>query len=135
MINIEKVSIEQLQFHRVAHSIPSGEHLYHGRMVRDTKFIEEYKTPVGTFLPEEWCEVAKRVVDAAGLTEIYGAVREHCQKHCAWLKTEEELTEYVLSCMTTHAYEHWDGFKNERETELSFDGIQMELSDFMEVLP
>ena len=55
-MNIEEITIEQLRFRRIAHSVPCGEHNYHGRMIKDSKLIEEYVTPVGKFLPEEWLE-------------------------------------------------------------------------------
>lgn len=131
MISIENVTIEQLKFRRIGHSISCGEHKYHGRMIKDTKFIEEYETTVGRFLQEEWVKIAKTAVLKNGLTDLYEEVFKYCQTHCAWLKTEEQITEHALSCMATHAYEYWDDFKIKKKSEPDTQGIQMELSDFI----
>lgn len=109
-MNIEEITIEQLRFRRIAHSVPCGEHNYHGRMIKDSKLIEEYVTPVGKFLPEEWLETAKRVVEYNGLTALYEKIKQHCQTQCVWLKTEKQIEEYALSCMANHAYNCWKDF-------------------------
>lgn len=136
MIAIENITLEQLQFHRVGHSIPWGEHTYHGRIIKDSKFIEEYVTSVGRFLPEEWIEMAKKVVINNGLTDLYEKVQQYCRMQCMWLKTEKQIEEHALSCMTSHAYEHWEDFddkNNEKHAEDMPHAVQMELSDFIEV--
>lgn len=135
MIAIENITLEQLQFHRVAHSIPWGEHIYHGRIIKDSKCIEEYVTSVGTFLPEEWIETAKKVVINNGLTDLYEKVQQHCRQF-GWLKTEKQIEEHALTCMASHAYEYWEDFTgkdNEKCTEDMPHVVQMELSDFIEV--
>lgn len=109
-MNIEEITIEQLRFRRIAHSVPCGEHNYHGRMIKDSKLIEEYVTPVGKFLPEEWLETAKRVVEYNGLTALYEKIKQHCQTQCVWIKTEKQIEEYALSCMANHAYKCWKDF-------------------------
>ena len=79
-------------------------------MIKDSKLIEEYVTPVGKFLPEEWIETAKRVVEYNGLTALYEKIKQHCQTQCVWLKTEKQIEEYALSCMANHAYKCWKDF-------------------------
>jgi len=76
----------------------------------ETLCIEEYVTPVGKFLPEEWLETAKRVVEYNGLTALYEKIKQHYQTQCVWLKTEKQIEEYALSCMANHAYKCWKDF-------------------------
>ena len=47
--------------------------------------------------------------------QLFERIKEHCRKHCAWLHKETELEEYSLSCLSSHAYGHWEEFKTARE--------------------
>lgn len=104
------ITIEDLAFHRIAHSERSGAHSYHGRMVPNYHFVETYKTTVGNFSPEEWNRIAMETVIKSGQFDLYERIFAYCQKNCAWLKSEKDISEHVLSCMASHAYEHWSEF-------------------------
>ena len=135
-MSIENTTIEQLQFHQVGHTISCGEHKYHGRIIKDSRFIIEYVTSVGRFLPEEWIETAKKVVIYHGLTDLYEKIKQHCRMQCIWLKTEKQIEEHALSCMASHAYEYWEDFSDKNNEGHAGDlpqAVQMELSDFIEV--
>lgn len=106
----DAITIEDLSFTRNGHLTASGSHLWHGRMIADHAFVEEYVTKIGVFSPKEWNELAMQVVKDTGKHSLYLAIVEHCRDHCAWLHTDEEYSEYALSCMTHHAYEAWKDF-------------------------
>lgn len=104
---MQNLTIEDLKFTRFGHSIPSGSHNWHGRMIQDHEFVEIYKTKIGDFSPAEWNDLALQVVKDTGKYDLYLAVMEHCRKNCAWLHKEAEINELALDCMTNHAYEAW----------------------------
>lgn len=106
----ENLTIEDLDFRRVGHSAPSGHHYWHGRMIQDHAFIEEYETKFGRFSPTAWNELALRVVKENGQYELYLAIKEYCRNNCAWLHKEEEYSERALSSMTRHSYKAWEDF-------------------------
>lgn len=104
-----QLTIEDLNFRREGRSVPQGSHLWRGKMITDYVFKEEYVTKIGKFKPEEWNELAMQTVIHNNQVPLYEAVAQHA-KRCPWLKNERERMEYALSCMTHHAYEHWDDF-------------------------
>lgn len=104
------LTIENLTFSRWGHSIRSGSHLWHGKMVQSYAFVEEYVTKFGKFSPQEWNKLALKVVRNTGKYELYLAVKEYCKNNCAWLHTDEEYSEHALASMTHHAYESWENF-------------------------
>lgn len=104
------VTIEDLSFARHGHCVQSGSHLWHGKMIQDHAFVEDYVTKFGTFSPKEWNKLALKVVKDTGKYELYLAVKEYCRNNCAGLHTDEEYSEHALSCMTSHAYESWKNF-------------------------
>ncbi len=109
--NYKNLTIEDLSFHRHGHSISRGFRNYQGRIIKDSAFIEEYKTKIGNFSQEEWYELALKTVRETGEYELYLKIVEHCKKHCAWLHKEREISEYALSCMTDRAYKSWGDFE------------------------
>lgn len=50
---MQNLTIEDLHFTRRGRSIPSGSHIWHGRMIQDHEFVEIYKTKIGDFSPDE----------------------------------------------------------------------------------
>lgn len=104
------MEIQDLSFQRVGRCVPAGSHLYHGRMVQDSKFEELYVTKTKEYTKEEWIQTALQVVHENKLDDLYEKVRNYCKENCYFLKTEEDLTERALSCMTTEAYKSWETF-------------------------
>lgn len=110
-------TIEDLFFQNIGTAVKTGRliQLRSGRMVEKTKYQEFYKTSIGTFLPQKWHAMAMAAVEAAGEIPLLEAVKDHCRKNCAWLRTEDEIEEYALDCMTHKAYLHWEDFQTEEK--------------------
>ena len=58
-----------------------------------------------------WLQLTRDAIAAEGKQELFEKIVEHCRTHCAWLHKETELEEYAMSCLSSHAYEHWEDFK------------------------
>lgn len=104
------MKLQDLSYQRVGRCVPASSHLYHGRVIRDSKFEEFYVTKTTEYTREEWIQTALQVVHDNKLDDLYERVRCHCKENCFFLKTEEDLTEYSLSCMTNEAYKSWKTF-------------------------
>lgn len=107
---VENLKIEDLNFNRISHSEACGYHMWHGRRVSDYKMVELYKTKVGTYTPEEWRTLAMQTIKENNQRELYLAVYDHCKTNCAWLHKDDQISEYALDCISSHAYEAWKDF-------------------------
>ena len=45
------------------------------------------------------------------MEDLLQKIIEHCRK-LAWLKTEQQLTEYALECLESKAYYAWEDFND-----------------------
>lgn len=77
------------------------------------KYITEYKTDNGTFVPEKWKEKTMKAIMAAGEMELLEKIKNYCRKHCAWLHKESELQEYAMECLVSRSYLYWNDFLKE----------------------
>lgn len=85
-----------------------------GKRREKTVFKIEYTTKTGIFGVEEWKEKAMQEIEKCGETDLLEKVKEHCREHCAWLRTEKDVTEYAISCTCSRAYEYWDDFEENK---------------------
>lgn len=77
-----------------------------------THFRELLHTTKGTFLIDEWEQLALAAVMEDGKEELLHKIEDHCRVHCAWLHEEREVRLHALTCMASHAYEYWNDFKS-----------------------
>ena len=82
-----------------------------GRRVPVTHSVEYCQTIAGKIPLDKWVKLMRDVIAAEGKQELFEQIKEHCRTHCAWLHKETELEEYSLSCLSSHAYEHWEDFR------------------------
>ena len=88
-----------------------------GKRVPVLKGTEYVRTAgAGTIPLAEWYLRMKTAVKEEGLEDLLQKIIEHCRK-LAWLKTEQQVTEYALECMQCKAYQAWEGFLMIKEDE------------------
>ena len=112
----ELKQISSLEFR----AVPTGNSYIsrNGRRVQETKGTEYVPTSLGRIEVSEWTRLTKEAVLREKGADLLRAVCDHCRKHCAWLKTEKAIEDYAVSCISSEAYLHWDGWKEgEKEDE------------------
>lgn len=62
-------------------------------------FKEYYKTNAGEFEPEQWRLKLTEAINYAEENELLQIIKEHCKKHCAWLHTDPEITDYAMDIL------------------------------------
>ena len=92
---------------------PTGDYKVNrnGRKVPVTHGVEYCQTKAGKMPLDKWVKLMRDAIAAEGKQELLGQIMEHCRAHCAWLHREAELEKYAMSCLSSHAYEHWEDFK------------------------
>lgn len=100
--------LKNYSFQRLGRSYVKG---YDKRGRKEYGFKETYRTKAGDFSPEEWRKTVLQAIDDAGETDLLEKIKEHCRKHCAWLRKEKDIEEYSMECLVGRAYLHWEDFK------------------------
>jgi hypothetical protein len=78
-----------------------------GKIIK--KFKEYYETVnAGEFEPEEWRTKITEAIIQAGETELLDIIREDCGKHCAWLHTEIEISDYAMDILAGRVFPLWE---------------------------
>lgn len=77
------------------------------------RYVHEYETNKGRFLPEEWKEVTMKAIMEADAVELLEKIKAYCSKHCAWLHKKDETEEYAMECLCSGAYLYWEDFEKE----------------------
>jgi hypothetical protein len=67
-------------------------------------FKEIYKTDMGEMSPERWKEELMNAIISEKETDILEVIKEHCRNNCAWLRTEEEITEYSMRILAGRTF-------------------------------
>lgn len=79
-----------------------------GRSVPVMNGTEYVKTAgAGTMPLAEWYRRMTAAVQEEGKQALFEKIKEHCKKHCAWLKTDKAVNEYALEVLSDKAYEAW----------------------------
>ncbi len=77
-----------------------------------TEAFEYFNTAeAGPMKLEAWYEAVKAAAVEDGLSELLERIKKHCRKNCAWLRTEQQIEEYALECLSNEAYKYWDDLK------------------------
>lgn len=83
-----------------------------GKRVPVLKGTEYVRTVGAGVMPlAEWYLRMQTAVKEEGLEDLLQKIIEHCRK-LAWLKTEQQLTEYALECLESKAYYAWEDFND-----------------------
>ena len=99
----------------------TGEYIVsrNGRRVKNRIGVEYYDTyKFGRLTHDKWIQLVLIEVDRDGKRDLLEWIKNHCSKHCVWLKTEADIEHYALRCLVSHAYEAWSDYKY---TGLPFD--------------
>jgi len=74
--------------------------------------VEYYDTyKFGRLTHDKWIQLVLIEVDRDGKRDLLEWIKNHCSKHCVWLKTEADIEHYALRCLVSHAYEAWSDYK------------------------
>ena len=78
-----------------------------GRRVPVTKGTESVRTVgAGTMPLAEWYLRMETALKKEGKEDLLEEVIDHC-RHLAWLKSDRDVKEYALECISTEAYKAW----------------------------
>jgi len=110
------MTIEDLRWtsSRMYRQEPTGSYTTNrnGRRVPVTKGTEYVKTAGADTMPlAEWYLRMETAVKQEDLTDLLEKIIEHCRK-LAWLKTEKDVREYALECLSGEAYKAWEDFND-----------------------
>ena len=94
--------------------VETGEYIVsrNGRRVKDrigVKYYDTYK--FGRLTHDKWIQLVLIEVERDGKRDLLEWIKNHCSKHCVWLKTEADIEHYALRCLVEHAYEAWSDYK------------------------
>jgi hypothetical protein len=67
-------------------------------------FKEIYVTDMGEMSPERWKKELMNAIIAEKETDILEVIKEHCRNNCAWLHTEEQITEYSMQILANRTF-------------------------------
>ena len=92
--------------HRIGRSVSTGgfEWMKIGETRKIHKFVEIYKTDIGEMPPEQWREKLSNAIVADKETDVLEIIKEHCREHCAWLHSEDEITEYAMDILASRVF-------------------------------
>lgn len=83
-----------------------------GRRVKNRIGVEYYDTyKYGRLTHKEWSQRVLIETDRDGKKGLLEWIKNHCRKHCVWLKTEADIEHHALRCLVEHAYEAWSDYK------------------------
>ena len=94
--------------------VETGEYIVsrNGRRVKNRIGVEYYDTyKFGRLTHDKWIQLVLIEVDRDGKRDLLEWIKNHCSKHCVWLKTEADIEHYALRCLVSHAYEAWSDYK------------------------
>lgn len=84
-----------------------------GRRVRVTEGVEYVQTAgAGQMRLEDWYKSMEKAVQEEGKTELLDDILDQCRK-LAWLRTEEDIRNHALECLSSEAYKHWQSNRKE----------------------
>lgn len=72
-----------------------------------------FSTKAGEMTKAAWRQQAEAIIHENGLEELLEAIKDHCRRHCAWLRKESELELFAMECLASRAYEAWTEFGKE----------------------
>ncbi len=100
---------------RIGRSVPTRtyEMTRIGTKRQKAMFQETFETPVGEFIPDEWCEIVRLCIMESGSEKLLESIVNYCATHCAWLKTEKERKGYAMNILVGRIYRHWKEFSVE----------------------
>ena len=90
----------------------------------EKKNISRYEvvTPMGPMHKNEWLKSVLAVIYSdRRYSLLFEQIKDYCKKNCAWLKTDEDVTEHAAKCICCGSYAHWDDFEYEDKDEIIID--------------
>ena len=61
---------------------------------------------------DDWYRLMREAIKDKGLDLLLLDVKRHVKKNCAWLKNDDEIEKYSMTCMAHKAYEYWEKSKS-----------------------
>lgn len=84
-----------------------------GKQREIKRFEETYETHAGNFKIEQWNQIMRTCITAAGAKELFTKIVEYCRTNRAWLKTDKDREEYALEIIAGRSYRFWKDFSTE----------------------
>ena len=87
-----------------------------GRKITEGR--ETYKTPSGVYEIKDWARLVEKAAEADGLLPLLEQIKRHVKEY-AWMKNASDINVLILAaeCLTGRAYEHWEGFVIQMNTQ------------------
>lgn len=81
-----------------------------GRRKMETIGKEYVPTSIGKIERKEWYRLMEEAVKTEKKSDLLLKIETYVKKHCAWLRTEMDVREYAMDCLSSNAYTHWKDF-------------------------